>query len=390
MAAKTNYEVNGKKYYRVSATFGRNSDGKQIRKYFYGKTKKEAEEKLAEYKYSIKEGYTTNTIFYLSNSMKTWLFEFIRGNIKPSCFDRYECTFRNHIEHCPFSNKSVKDISSIEIQRYYNDLYKKGKTTSTIKRVNKLIKRFFNYCISEGIIIRNPCANIIIPCEKQSTKIEVEVFNKEELKKIINYKITDSRVLSIKYIALVALATGMRQGEILGLKWEDINYDTMEISINRSVSCYTKIIDNERKTVREIQSPKTKNSIRKIPLPASLIPIFDKVKKEQLKNRMKLGDYYNKNNIDFIFLTKEGNIMHKSCVNNSWKTYLINCGVKHKKFHTLRHTYATLQFENNIPLKTVSNLLGHSSINITADIYTHVMKQEKEKATDIINVLNMC
>ena len=390
MATKKNYKVNGKEYYRVSASFGRDSNGKLIRKYFYGKTKKEAEKKLEEYKYSIREGYTNNNIVYLSSSMKTWLFEFIRCNIKPSCFDRYECTFRNHIENCPFSNKSIKEISSIEIQRYYNDLYKKGKTSATLKRINKLLKRFFNYCISEGIIIRNPCASVIIPCEKQSTKTEVEIFSKEDLKKIINYNVTDSRVFSIKYIALVALATGMRQGEILGLKWSDINFKDMEISISRTVTCYSKIMGNERKIVKEIQSPKTKNSIRKIPLPSSLIPIFDKVKKEQLKNRIKLGDYYNKDNVDFVFLTKEGNIMYKSCVNRAWNAYLKKCGVAHKKFHALRHTYATLQFENNIPLKTISNLLGHSSINITADIYTHVMKQEKQKATDIISVLNMC
>ena len=91
-----------------------------------------------------------------------------------------------------------------------------------------------------------------------------------------------------------------------------------------------------------------------------------------------------------MFLTRDGNIIYKSCSTNAWNTYLKRCNVEHKKFHALRHTYATLQFENNIPLKTVSILLGHSNISITADIYTHVLKKEKEKSLDIINVLNMC
>ncbi|WP_297430710.1 site-specific integrase [Clostridium sp.] len=385
MAIKTNYEINGNKYYRVSGVFGRDSKGKLIRKYFYGKNKKEAEQKLEEYKFSLLSGVTQNNL-YFSETMKTWLFEFIRSNIKPSCFDRYECTFRNHLENSPFCSKKIKDITGIEIQRYYNELFKNGKTSPTLKRINKLLKRFFTYCVSEGFILRNPCANIVIPCEKKSTKNEVEVFTKEELIKILNFDYKHS----IKCIALTSLATGLRQGEVLGLMWKDINFETMEISVERTVSCYAEIDGDKRTLVRKVQSPKTKNSIRTIPLPKSLLPILDKVKKEQLKNRVKLGNYYKSENIGFVFLTADGNIYHKSSVNRSWAIYLKNCGVSHKKFHTLRHNYATLQFENDVPLKTVSNLLGHSSINITADTYTHVLKKEKEKATDIINVLNMC
>jgi integrase len=385
MASKTNYEVNGQKYYRVSATFGRDSNGKVIRKYFYGKTKKEAEKKLEEYKNSLRDGIST-TNMYFSSSMKTWLFEFIRSSVKESCFDRYECTFRTHLENAPFKYKNIKDISSLEIQRYYNKSFKDGTTTATIKRFNKLLKRFFNYCVSEGYISRNPCANIVIPCEKESSKEEVEVFTKEELSKIIKYNYNKI----IKPIILVALATGMRQGEVLGLKWEDLNYETMEISIKRTVTCYAEIDGDKRKTVRKVHSPKTKNSIRNIPLPSSLIPVFEKAKKDQALNKLKLGEKYNTDNIGFIFLTDKGTLQNKSCITKSWTLYLKNCGVKHRKFHTLRHTYATLQFENDLPLKTVSNLLGHSNINITADIYTHVLKKEKEKAMDIINVLNMC
>lgn len=385
MAVKTNYEVNGKKYYRLSETFGRDSNGKIIRKYFYGKNKKEAEKKLEDYKNSLREGIST-TPKYFSLCMKTWLFEFIRSNIKASCFDRYECTFRTHLESSPFKSKNIKDISSLEIQRYYNKMFKKGTTTSTIKRVNKLLKRFFNYCVSEGYILRNPCANIIIPCDKESRKEEIEVFTKEELSKIINYNCEKT----IKSVIFVALATGMRQGEVLGLKWEDLNYKTMEISIKRTVTSYCEIHGDKRKMVRDVQSPKTKNSIRTIPLPPSLISVFDKAKKEQSLDKLKLGEKYNTSNVGFIFLTNDGALQYKSSINKSWTVYLKNCGVKHRKFHTLRHTYATLQFENDMPLKTVSNLLGHSSINITADIYTHVLKKQKEKAVDIINVLNMC
>lgn len=385
MAVKTNYEANGNKYYRVTASFGRDSNGKLIRKSFYGKTKKEAEQKRDEFKNNYNQGLSIKKSNF-KQTMKMWLFEVVRVDVKASCFDRYECTFRCHIENAPFAYKDIKDINSIEIQRYYNKMNSSGKTFDTIKRVNKLLKRFFKYCVSEGYILRNPCDNIKIPGINRSEKREVEIFTKEELSIIINHKCDRQ----IKAIVLVALSTGMRQGEILALKWEDIDFNKKEININKTLSCYVDIIDGKRIMAKKIQPPKTKNSIRTIPLPNSLIPILKNVRKNQLEYKLRLADSYNKENEGYVFLTHTGELLHKSCVNNSWKTYLKNCNLRHLKFHSLRHTYATLQFENNVPLKTVSALLGHSSINITADIYTHVIKKEKEKATDILSVLKMC
>ncbi len=388
MAVKTNYTANGKNYFRISASFGRDANGKLIRKYFYGKSQKEAQQKLEDYKFGLKNGLTINSDVMLSGAIKTWLFEFIKGSIKDSCFDRYECTYRTYLKYAPFCNKYIKDITALDIQRYYNDLFKNGKSTSSIKRADKLLKRFFKYSISEGFILRNPCDNIKIPKDFYTAAAEVEIFSKEDLKLIINY--TDNYPKLIKYIALASLATGMRQGEVLGLKWDDIDLDSKEISIQRTLTCYTAIIGEERKLVRDIHSPKTKNSIRKIPLPDSLIPILKEIKKQQNINILKAGTYYKDEYKGFIFLTKDGNLIHKSWADTSWRNYLKKCNVKHKKFHALRHTYATLQFENDVPLKTVSILLGHSTISITADIYTHVLKKEKEKTMDIINVLNMC
>lgn len=386
MAVKTNYKMNGKEYYRISASFGRNSEGKLIRKFFYGKSKKEAEKKLEEYKFSLKEGMALDSNVRFSKTMKSWLWEYIKNNVKDSCFDRYECTFSCHLEKCPFSNKYIKDITSLDVQRYYNDLYKNGSTYATICRINKLLKRFLKYCITEGYIIRNPCDNIKLPGIERSTKDEVDVFTKEELKLIINHKCNRT----IKPIALVSLSTGMRQGEILGLKWSDIDFENKEIHIERTLSAYCEIINGKRKFTKTIQSPKTKNSIRTIPLPDSLIDVFKEVKVKQNKNKLLHGDRYNRNNEEYVFLSREGELLSRTCVLTAWKIYLKNCNVRYLKFHALRHTYATLQFENDIPLKTISLLLGHSSISTTADIYTHVMKKQKNKATDIINVLKMC
>lgn len=89
-------------------------------------------------------------------------------------------------------------------------------------------------------------------------------------------------------------------------------------------------------------------------------------------------------------MTENGNLLYPTNITKSWKAFLNRLDIPYKKFHALRHTYATMQFEARTPLKTVSKLLGHSKVDITANTYTHVLKKEEEKAIDIISVLKMC
>ena len=185
MAVKTNYSINGKNYFRVSASFGRDSNGKLIRKYFYGKSEKEAKKKLEEYKESLKRGLVVDKNLYLSPIMEQWLYEIVRNKIKASTFDRYEDIFRNYFKASSLSYKLIKDIKSIDIQKYYNDLYKSGKSYSRIKSINKILNYFLNYCFAEGYILRNPCLNITIPGKNNFTSKEVEVFSRDELRTII-------------------------------------------------------------------------------------------------------------------------------------------------------------------------------------------------------------
>lgn len=386
MAVKTNYTANGKNYFRISASFGRDSNGKLIRKYFYGKSEKEAKKKLEEYKDSLKQGLIVDKNLYVYPVMKEWLFEIVKNNVKPSTFDRYEDLFRNYIKPAPFAYKLIKDLQALDIQKYYNQLYKDGKSHGRIERVNKLLKQFLSYSVNEGYILRNPCLKISIPGANEVIKKEVEVFTSEELNKILN---SDEEYL-IKSISIIAFSTGMRMGEILGLSENDVDFINKEINIKRIAASYTEIDGDIRKKIKTLQSPKTKNSIRTIPLPASIIPILNSVKTEKAKNKLKAGSSYIKKYDDLYFLTENGNLIYPSNITKSWKFFLKRLNIPYRKFHSLRHTYATMQFEARTPLKTVSKLLGHSKIDITADTYTHVVKKEEQKAADIINVLKMC
>ncbi|SFU40908.1 Phage integrase family protein [Clostridium sp. DSM 8431] len=233
-------------------------------------------------------------------------------------------------------------------------------------------------------ISSNPCDNkkIAIPKHEVDKKTK-EPFSDEEIKKILNSK----EETNIKYISVISLVTGMRKGEVLGLKESDIDFNKKEIHINRTVGTTFSLGENgKRKKITISQTPKTKSSIRSIPLYPSLEQILKQcIKLRNIRIKENEGKF-NLENKSFIFTTATGELIESGNISKSWIYFLKRLNIEHRKFHCLRHTYATIQFQNNVPLKTVSNLLGHSNISTTADIYTHVMKKDKEKSIDILSL----
>ncbi|MBV4429038.1 tyrosine-type recombinase/integrase [Clostridium tyrobutyricum] len=385
MANRTNCIRNGKKYFRLRVDLGRDSNGKRIRKTFYGQSKKDAENKLEKYKNGLNSGLTNDyDKLTLGNVCKLWLFEKVKNTIKPSTFERYEGIYRIYVKSSPLYPIKLKDLKSLDIQRYYNDLFNSGKSSSVIKNLNKLLKSFFNYCIDEGYIVRNYCIgkSITIPetsSVDENRKDDITVFTLDEQKQFIN-AIQNHR---LKALFLLDLGTGLREGEIIGLKWNDIDFKNCTVSIKRAIKGVTLIEGNKRQYRLIEQTPKTKNSIRTIPFPENLVPILKKHKLQQKEEQIKAGSAYTKN--DYIFCTELGLPIDPRNLRRSYERVLKRYNIPYKKFHSLRHTFATRLFENGVPLKTVQMLLGHSNINITANIYTHVMPPEKFKAIDKIN-----
>ena len=383
MAKKTNCTKNGKDYYRISTTIGRSSNGKLIRKEFYGSSKKEAEKKRDEYLNNINQGLDINyNKKQLSESMRLWLNEYVKISNKPSTYDRYLGIYNNYIDKSILSNKVIESIKPMDIQIFYNSLYKSKKTSSTINTINKVLKSFFTFAFNQGYITNNPCikGKVVIPGDLKSETKEIEIFSDEDISKILNSK---NNVL-IKYLSIFSLATGMRRGECLGLQWKDI-YDD-EVHIERSSKTVALYDENSVKRYKSIlQSPKTQKSKRVIPLPNSLKSILKDIRAIQAQNKLLAGSSYIDN--DLIFCTEIGKLLDDRNISRSFKRFLKSCDVEYKNFHALRHTYATKQFELGVPLKTVSVLLGHSDIYITANRYTHVLKHHKEQSVDFLKIV---
>ena len=238
----------------------------------------------------------------------------------------------------------------------------------------------------EKYILTNPCNHVNLPKVKSIT--EVEIFTLEEQAQFIN-ALEGHRN---KLLFLMALSTGLRIAELLGLRWADIDMESEELTVNQTLrrEVNIDIMKGEKadgmKTEIKAGTPKTQSSRRSIPLLPEIITELrlHKIRQNKEKTAAGLGKYIDN---DLVFPNEIGEPTDARNLTRSYKRVLDRAGIKYKKFHALRHTFATRLFERGVPLITVSKLLGHSDTSITADIYTHVMPEEKIKAIEKLNDL---
>lgn len=371
MARKTNINVNGKQYYRVTRTIGRRADGTAIRKQFYGTGINEANQKADEYINNLKLGlFNNNQLYTINVLLPKWLFEVKKNEIKDSSFETYESTYRNYIKPYLISDLPINDLKSLKIQEFYNKLVKEQVSVNNIKKAHKLLRQFFSYAEREGYVIKNPCVNVTLPKNKKETeniiserKSNFQYFNEDEIRQLFELFKNTRYENIIKF----ALGTGMRKGEILGLQWQDIDFENKEIHVVHNLS-YVANIDNDTRTYKTVlQTPKSENSIRIIPMSEKIYNLLNSLDK----------------NSNFVFNSR-GSHFDIKWTEKFWNKTLKGTNLEGKKFHDLRHTFATMLLLNGANLIQIKELLGHSSVKIT-EMYLDALPKSK---TEIVNKIN--
>lgn len=366
MAKKTNYTKNGKEYYRVTKVIGHKPDGSLIRKEFYGKGVKEANEKADAYMNDLKNGLIDSN-YTINSLLPKWLFHVKKNTIKASSFDSYYGVYKNYIENENISNIPLKDIKALKLQELYNKL-----STNQAKKVYKLLNQFFKYAESQNYLFKNP--NISITLKKETKEInkiisekqtKFQYFTKEEIIELLKI------FQNTRYYNIIrfAIGTGMRRGEILGLQWNDVDFTERNIYVRHNLSYMSDITEEgERSYTTVLQTPKSQNAIRIIPMSDTIYNLLNELP----------------HNSNFVFATEKNKHFDVKWFERAWKNNLKGTKFENKRFHDLRHTFATLLLTNGADLITVKELLGHSSVTIT-EMYLDALPKTKQ---DIVNKID--
>lgn len=366
--------------------------GKSKRETFYGKTQKEVLEKINEIKYQVQTGtFTAENDITVGNWILTWLREYKDNRIKKGTLTNYTNYVNSHI--IPYlGNIKLQELRADQIQGFYNHLLKEGRkkpsankesglSPTTIKRIHIIINSALKQALKNGIINKNPASAVTIP---KQLKHEIQPLSREEIQLFLETAKEDRLYAAF----ILECGTGLRRGELLGLKWQDIDLENKILQVNRSlvVQYDVNAKDKGKKaTYLEFETPKTEKSKRVISIPDNVVAELKTHRIRQKEEKLRIGKYYTDE--DLVFCNIDGSRLHPVSFVSYFKNLLKKAGVRDVRFHDLRHSVATLLLEMNEHPKVVQELLGHSTITTTLDIYSHVNLEKKEQAAAKLNTI---
>jgi len=372
---------NGKKYWGISISVGFDPlTGNLKRKYIYGKTQKEAKDKLKEYQDNFATNSDNST---LGNFYYDWLWNIKRPALKDSTFEKWEGIYRNYIKpNKGLSNAKLADIDTLTLQKITTALLKKH-TLSQIKTMNSCLGNCFRYAKSINKVKYNPVEGIVYPKNHDILEDKENYISEDDQKHLLNALESNE----LQGIILMGLMCGVRLGEAMALQTNDIDFNRMNIKINKSVKyVWTGERNKENKKIYEnkVTIPKTKTSIREVPLPVMLKPIIKTLIKKNMENKLKLGELYFDNNL--IFCKDNGDYIDNKKPNRHLKVALKKAEIKTDiHYHSLRHIFITNCLSKDINPRTVMDWVGHTDIKMTMLVYAEINKDKNKKEYEKIN-----
>ncbi|HHW61273.1 MAG TPA: site-specific integrase [Syntrophomonadaceae bacterium] len=353
--------------------------GKPKLQCFYGKTRKEAKEKLDTARAKMHLGvYIEPHNSTLGEWLDAWLERYMKVKLRPTTYESYEMLIRLYIKP-HLGNIPLKKLQANDIQACFIYLLEEGGkdgtglSRRTVQYTRTVLKAALSQAVREELINKNPVDVTTLPPGEQK---EVETFTREE----VNHFLEVAHKERLYAAFLLAAATGLRRGEILGLHWDDVELDEAEpyLTINRTL---VEVRDPETKTVTiEYQDPKTPKSRRTIPIIPMVAAELKSHRVRQAEEKLFFGKHYHDE--DLIFCTEDGKKLWPSNFNRKYYKILSEADLKHRKLHALRHTFVSLLAEAGEDMKTIQELLGHAKLSTTADIYTHIFEKTKRKAVN--------
>jgi integrase len=344
------------------------SDGHRVSRTF--KTKPEALTWLRQMQGELEWGFDyQGSKILLKDYLPDWLGT-SRMALRPKTAAGYENTMQKHI--IPYLGEvSLKDLTPIQVDKFYASLIEAGVGIRTVRMVHSILHRALEMAVFKLLLTRNPAAHATLPRYRHS---EMKVLDEIQVNQFL------VAAIGSPFVALYHLAvkTGLRQGELLGLKWADLQWGSGRLYVQRQ-------LQDLRGQGYIFQEPKTRSGRRTIQLGEGMLQALREHREHQQLQKAFAGHRWQEN--DLIFPSKIGTPLDTSNLRMDFNRVIARAGVPKVRFHDLRHTAASLMLNNGIPVIVVSRILGHSKPSITLDIYGHLYNEMQGEAARLMDEL---
>ena len=366
--------------WEARVTIGIMADGKQKQKSLYGKTRQEVNAKMTDLLNNLQKGLITNpTEMTLSEWLDFYMLEYKKKFVKPATYNNYTIKVKNHIKPA-IGHYKLKTLRQDMIQKFINSLTDKGLAPATVEAIFKLLHNALETAVDDGLIVRNVANRVRLP---KVPKPKIEAFTVDQ-QRAFEEKAKET-YMGDMYI--FDLCTGMRLGELLGLKWSDIDFEKDQLHIKRTIFKAKDPDDPEDSWHLDFGPPKTPASQRTIPLHQTAIKLLADVFEQQEINKTAAGAAYEDN--DLVFCTKLGRPQDPINMRRTFYRICDKAGISGFSPHCLRHTFATRGVDAKVDVRVMQSFLGHANIQETVNTYTHIQPDTARNQMDLLaNVVN--
>ena len=343
--------------------------GKPVQKSIYGKSQEEVQEKLTEKLHELHIGiYQEPTKMTLGEWIDIWFDEYAAVSVSAYTADSYRSIKDRHIKPI-LGHFKLSALTPLQIQRFYNTMTDQKKLSpKTVKNIHGVLHKSLDKAVRLGYIRTNPTDSCELP---KMYKEEIHPMEEEEIERFLQ------AIKNEKYgnIYWVTLFTGMRQGEVLGLTWDCVDFKRNKIFVNKQLK-------KTQKVKGEYILDKTKNRrSRMLTVAPAVMAMLEKQKLEQEQMAEAAGPLWN-NEMNLVFTNEFGKHLCHFTVYKHYKKIVEEIGIPESRFHDLRHSYAVVALESGDDIKTVQGNLGHATASFTLDIYGHVSQKMRQDSAD--------